>query len=212
VERAEIPRSSRAGTGVPAARAAAERALSLPDDLAEPHCSIAYTDHFFYRDWEASERGYRRAIELNHSYRTAHQWYALLLGSSRRFEEARVEIRRAQELDPVSIIVQVAHGLIATLTRDSGEASAACRAALALDQGFGVGHVWLGWAELLRGRTAEALAAFEEGYGSLAVGAKRWLRLRTVMYARAGGRRRPRCSRSCSSCRTPSISHPTASP
>ena len=72
---------------------------------------IAYTDHFYYRDREASERGgTRRAIELNHSYPTAHHGYVLLLASSRRFEEAHVEIARAQELDPLSIIVQVATG------------------------------------------------------------------------------------------------------
>jgi eukaryotic-like serine/threonine-protein kinase len=147
----------------PAARAAAERALSLRDDLAEPHCSMAYTDHFYFRDWHASERGYRRAIELNHSYPTAHHWYALLLASSRRFDEARSEIKRAQDLDPLSIIVQVAHGLIATLARDFGEAAAACRTALALDEGFGVGHVWLGWAELLGGGASDAIASFEEG-------------------------------------------------
>jgi TolB-like protein/DNA-binding winged helix-turn-helix (wHTH) protein/Tfp pilus assembly protein PilF len=86
----------------PKARAAAEKALELDDSLAEAHTSLAQVHESYEWNWAEAEREYKRAIELNPNYPTAHQWYAMFLGTHHRFREAEAEARRASELDPLS--------------------------------------------------------------------------------------------------------------
>jgi TolB-like protein/Tfp pilus assembly protein PilF len=151
------------GQAFPAAKAAAERALGLDPDLAEAHASLAYALYYYDRDWVASERAFRAAIERNQAYATAHHWYAFLLITLGRREEAFAEIARAQELDPLALIIQVAYGLIAYFANDDDLAARKCRGAVGLDASFVMGHVWLGWAELQRGRVDEAVRELEHG-------------------------------------------------
>jgi TolB-like protein/tetratricopeptide (TPR) repeat protein len=89
----------------PKAQAAALKALSLDDSLAEAHTSLAMAK--FSYDWDAAggEREYRRAIALDPNYATAHHWYSLLLEMMGRKEEARNEAQKALELDPLSLII-----------------------------------------------------------------------------------------------------------
>lgn len=101
----------RPGDAYPQAKAAAMKALRIDDSSAEAHTSLAYP-HFDYDwDWGSSEREYKRAIELNPSYATAHQWYAEYLTAMRRHSEALAESKRARELDPLSpaINLNLAH-------------------------------------------------------------------------------------------------------
>lgn len=86
----------------PDARRAAERALDLDGDLAQAHTALADV-HFHYDwDWRASEEGFRRALELNPGYPTAHWWYSGLLAAVGRMDESVARITRARELDPAS--------------------------------------------------------------------------------------------------------------
>lgn len=86
----------------PDARRAAERALDLDSDLAQAHAALADV-HFHYDwDWRASEEGFRRALELNPGYVTAHWWYSGLLAALGRMDESVARITRARELDPAS--------------------------------------------------------------------------------------------------------------
>lgn len=86
----------------PGARRAAERALDLDGDLAQAHTALADV-HFHYDwDWRASEEGFRRALELNPGYATAHWWYSGLLAALGRMDESVARITRARELDPAS--------------------------------------------------------------------------------------------------------------
>lgn len=86
---------------MPQAKAAAQRALELDDSLAEAHTALAeYLNHYEF-DRAGAEREFRRAIELNPNYATAHQWYGNLLTALKRFDEAHVELGRAEELDPL---------------------------------------------------------------------------------------------------------------
>jgi serine/threonine-protein kinase len=81
----------------------ATRALALDDTLPEAHASLAWTSFIYEWDWAKAEREFRRAIELDARYAPAHQWYAFLLASRGRTEEALVEGHTAQELDPGSV-------------------------------------------------------------------------------------------------------------
>jgi len=89
----------------PKATEAALKALEIDDTLAEAHTSLAFVKTNYDWDWSAAERGYKRAIELNPNYATAHQWFASHLAVLGRFDEAMEEIKRAQELDPLSPII-----------------------------------------------------------------------------------------------------------
>ena len=86
----------------PQARAAAEKALALDDALAEAHTSLAQVHESYEWNWTEAEREYKRAIELNPNYATAHQWYAMFLATRHRFREAEAESSCAYQLDPLS--------------------------------------------------------------------------------------------------------------
>ena len=86
---------------VPKAREAASRAIALDPNLAEAHASLANIRMSFNKDSAGAEKEFQQAIELNPNYPTAHHWYALLLGNLGRFDEAKREILRAQQLDSV---------------------------------------------------------------------------------------------------------------
>ncbi len=88
--------------GYQKAKAAARRALELNPALAEAHTSLAFTQMFADWDWAASEAGFRRAIALDPGYATGHQWYAEYLTALGRFDEAVIEARMAEDLDPLS--------------------------------------------------------------------------------------------------------------
>ncbi len=89
----------------PKAKAAAVEALALDNTLGEGHTSLAFVLDLFDWDWGAAEREYRQAVELSPSYATAHQWYAWHLIVLGRNSEAITEMRRAESLDPLSLII-----------------------------------------------------------------------------------------------------------
>lgn len=88
---------------MPKARAVALKALELDDSLAEPHVSLGLVKFLFDWDWAGAEREFKRALELNPNYATAHHVYAALLAVKGRKREAVDEARRAVEIDPLSI-------------------------------------------------------------------------------------------------------------
>jgi TolB-like protein/tetratricopeptide (TPR) repeat protein len=90
------------------ARNYAATALALDDSLAEAHTTLAFIAVFDWQ-WQTAEEGFRRAIELNPSYTTAHHWYGLLLSWLGRFEEADAHLERARQLDPLSPLLVSAH-------------------------------------------------------------------------------------------------------
>lgn len=92
------------------ARAMALKALELDDTLAEAHTSLGWVIFIHDWDWAAAEREFRRAIELNPRYATAHQWYSWYLAAMGRPEEAIAEGRRARQLDPASLSIERSMG------------------------------------------------------------------------------------------------------
>jgi len=145
----------------PRAKAAAEKALSIDDQLAEAHTSLAYAIQTYEWDWPAAEREYRRAIELNPNYATAHQWYAEFLTAVGRFDEAEREGRKALALDPMSPIINAVLVWNRTMARRYPSAIEQGTRATQLFPDFMAGHAYLGLAHLESGRPAEARAALE---------------------------------------------------
>jgi TolB-like protein/DNA-binding winged helix-turn-helix (wHTH) protein len=93
------------------AKNAAERALQLDDTLAEAHTSLAAVKILHDWDWQGAEREFQRALQLNPNFAQAHHWYGnLLLGPQGRHDEAIAELKRAQELDPLSLIINADTG------------------------------------------------------------------------------------------------------
>jgi DNA-binding winged helix-turn-helix (wHTH) protein/TolB-like protein/Tfp pilus assembly protein PilF len=120
----------------PRARAAAEKALSLDPSLAEAHVSLAMVRGSYDWDWGGAEQEFRRAIELNPSYPTAHQWYGLMLASLGRFSEAEAEVKRAQQLDPLSPITSMAVAEVYTWERHYDRSVGQYQKLLALNPRF----------------------------------------------------------------------------
>ena len=89
----------------PKAKAAAIKALKLDGSLGEAHNSLAFVLDGFDWDLDAGGKEFQRAIELNPGYATAHHWYAWHLTLSGRFDEAITEMRKAENLDPLSLII-----------------------------------------------------------------------------------------------------------
>jgi tetratricopeptide (TPR) repeat protein len=111
-------------------------------------------------DWEKAEREYRRAIELDPNYATAHHWYAEFLAIQGRFDEALASSERARQLDPLSLIIGADRGVIFSLARQYDRAIEQFRAVQAVEPNFGRAHMIIGaYAE--KGMFAEALAEIE---------------------------------------------------
>jgi serine/threonine-protein kinase len=147
----------------PRARAAAQRALAIDEALAEAHVSLAMVLKEYDWDWPAAGREYLRALELNPNYAIAHQWYGEYLGALGRSEEAIAAMKRAIELDPLSLIIQATlgrHGYY--FARRYEEAIAQFHKTLEMDENFWVAHHFLGWTYAQIGRLPEALAEAEK--------------------------------------------------
>jgi TolB-like protein/Flp pilus assembly protein TadD len=147
---------------VPRAKAAAEKALQIDETLAEAHASLAYAKEEYDWDVAGAEREYKRAIELNPNYATAHQWYALHLAVRGRYAEAIAEIKLAQELDPLSLIINTNVGWVFYFARQYNEAVEQCRKTLELDPNFAAAHWMLGQAYRQKDMYEEAIAEFQK--------------------------------------------------
>jgi len=149
------------------AEAAARGALELDDSLAEAHTSLGNVLKAYYWDWPAAEREFRRGLELNPRYATAHHWYALLLITLGRVEEAIREIKLAHELEPFSLMINTDGGEIHYLARQYDAAIERLRLALDLEPNFVPAHIVLAQAYEGKGMVAEAAAELEKVKGLL---------------------------------------------
>jgi eukaryotic-like serine/threonine-protein kinase len=130
----------------PKAKAAVLRALEFDSTLAEAHASLGHIHLEFDHDWEAAEQEYRRAIQLNPRYPTAHHWYGGFLSAMGRHREALQQADTARQLDPLSPIIQTWVGLRYYFAREPDRAIEEYRKALELDRDFAPAHWHLGWA------------------------------------------------------------------
>lgn len=144
---------------MPKAKAAAEHALSIDDSLAAVHASLAMALFYHDWDWEGAERAFRRAIDVNPAYATAHHWYHELLTARGRFAEGMEEIRHAESIDPLSIIIKTDVGWGLYFAREYQRAKRHLLASLEMDSQFAVAHLVLG---LVRFQCEEVDDAIED--------------------------------------------------
>jgi TolB-like protein/DNA-binding winged helix-turn-helix (wHTH) protein len=119
------------------ARVAALRAVELDDSSSEAHTALALVVQNYDYDWKTSEKEFKRAIELNPNYATAHHWYAEHLMWQGRFDEAFVESDRARQLDPLSLIIAADKGVIFVFSRQPDRAIAQLSEVGEMDPTFG---------------------------------------------------------------------------
>ena len=149
----------------PRALATAEQALALAPDLGEAYAVLGYVQLHHDRDWAAAERSFVRAIDLNANHAVTRLWYVNLLAEAARFGEAHEQCRRALELDPLSIILNLVHGWVRFFERDFGPAFEEMGRALELEPGFFQAHQWRGFALWQTGRVEEASRHLETAAG-----------------------------------------------
>ena len=142
---------------MPKAREAALRALQIDDELPEAHVALALTLENYDWDWSNAEKEYRRAIELNPNYATAHHWYAEFLTWQGRFDEALRESEFARRLDPLSLIIATDRAAIFYFARQYDRAVEQYQSALEMDPSFGRAHLVID-AYMQQGRFTEAEA------------------------------------------------------
>jgi TolB-like protein/DNA-binding winged helix-turn-helix (wHTH) protein/Flp pilus assembly protein TadD len=143
---------------MPKAKAAAISALQLDDSLAEAHTSLAFVEMHYDWDWKGAEREFRRAIELNPNYPTAHHWYAYDLAALNRMPEALNEIWRAQQVDPLSAIINTDVAELLYYAGRYDQAIQQANVALEIDPQFLLAHSLLGEIYGEQHRYSEALA------------------------------------------------------
>jgi serine/threonine-protein kinase len=145
---------------MPKAKEAALKALALDDNLAEAHASLGQITAYYDYDFPTAEKEYRRAIELNPNYATAHQWFAELLSATKRNDEALTEIQRALELDPFSVIMHRIYADILVSGRRYDEAIRQYQIAIDLDPNFPASHYFLGRAYEAKGMYDDAVRSY----------------------------------------------------
>ncbi|MGQ0760716.1 MAG: tetratricopeptide repeat protein [Acidobacteriota bacterium] len=142
---------------MPLAKTFAAKAIELDPTLAEPHATLGFTSWLLDWNKQEAEKEFLRAIELNPNYATAHHWYSRYLRGLGRMDEAWHEIKRAEEADPLSLVIinNIAESYI-----DRGDLTAAareCQRAIELDYGFWAGHQTLAIVLIKQERYDDAL-------------------------------------------------------
>lgn len=140
------------------AQDSATKALSLNDNLSEAHTSLAFAFDLYGWRWEAAEREFTRALQLNPGYATAHQWYAWHLLVTGRKREGIFELRRAESLDPLSLIISADLADALCIARLFDESIRQSRKTLEIDPKFAVAHYELGQAYEQKQMHTEAIA------------------------------------------------------
>jgi serine/threonine protein kinase/tetratricopeptide (TPR) repeat protein len=146
---------------LPKLKTAATKALELDDSLAEAHTSLAWAK-FHDWDWAGAEKEFKRAIELNSNYTTAHSWYGEYLMVLGRSSEALAQFNRAYELNPLSTTTNLALGYRFYYARQYGPAIDQIQKTLAMDSNFVPAHDYLGRAYEQNGMTIESLTEFHK--------------------------------------------------
>lgn len=148
---------------IPKAKTMARRALQLDDSLAEAHTALGYALLTYDRNYEEANKHFKRAMELNPNYVTAYQWhtdgYLIAFG---KFDEAIAQIKKAQELDPLSLIINTQTGLCYMYARDYDKAVDQFRKTIDLDPNWYLGHWFLGMTYELKGNLNEAYAEYQK--------------------------------------------------
>jgi len=146
----------------PKAREAAQQALEIDNSLAEAHCALGQVKYIYDWDWPGAEVEFKRAISLNPNYAVVHKEYGEFLTKLGRFDEALQEMKKAQELDPLSLVILAIGGWPLHYSRQYDQAIEQNKKVLAMDQNFEPAQLYLAQAYLAKGMHEEALKYFKK--------------------------------------------------
>ena len=146
----------------PKAKAAAIKAIELDDSLGEAHNSLAFCLDGFDWNFDAAGKEFHRAIELNPSYATAHHWYAWHLSLFGRYDEALGEMRKAQNLDPLSLIINSDLAELLIIAHSYDESIRQSLKVIEMDPDFALAHNQLGQAYLQKHMHDQAVAELQK--------------------------------------------------
>jgi TolB-like protein/tetratricopeptide (TPR) repeat protein len=147
----------------PQAEVAARKALALDDTSADAYAALATVTWIYKFDLQGGIEQYERAIQLNPNDATAHHWFANhALSAAGQTELAITEMKRAQELDPLSLIINANLGQAYIYARRYDDAIAQLRKTIEMDGGFYYARYLLGNALELKGSVSEAIAEYQK--------------------------------------------------
>jgi DNA-binding winged helix-turn-helix (wHTH) protein/TolB-like protein/Tfp pilus assembly protein PilF len=147
---------------MPEAKAAAERALAIDPDIADAHIALGYVSSWYEYDWVKAEAEFKTALELSPNNADAHRGYSILLTCLGRHDEAIVEMRRAVELDPLSLITNALAGQAYFFGGQDEKAQACISKTLELEPNFWVAHIQLARIQIRKGNYQAAVAEAEK--------------------------------------------------
>ena len=144
--------------GYPKAQESAKKALSLDPTLSSADAVLAASAWEFDRDWPQAEKKFRHILEAAPRDATAHQWFAEFLTAMGRKDEAIEEIKKAREVDPLSLIISSVTGYLLYDARRYDQAIAALNQTLEMDQNYFAAHLYLVWTYEAQGNFDAAMA------------------------------------------------------
>ncbi len=146
----------------PKAKAAAQNALAIDNALAEAWTPLALASSSHDWDWTRAESEFRRSLDLNPNHPTTHHWYAIFLVSVGRIREGLAEIEKAEELDPLSMIINTDHGLLLRIARQEQAAIDQLKKTITMDPSFPLAHAELRVVYEEKGLFEQAIGEIEQ--------------------------------------------------
>ena len=159
--------------------------MEIDSTIAEAHTVLGEIAQDHRYDWVNAEDHFRRAIALDGGYATAHQWYSSSLAFRCRFDEAFSEAKRALELDPLSLVINMNLGEVYYDMRQYDKATEQYNSVLSLDHTFGWAHLDLASAYTVRGKFEDAARECEKAI-TAGVDTASYLSALGWVYSRAG--------------------------
>lgn len=146
----------------PKALEAATKALQLDPTLAEPHASLGYYKFYYEWDWAAAEQEFRASIAKNPNYELGYDWYGYYLTAMRRYDEARVILKKAEDLDPLSVPISTDMGFSFYYSGSYDQAINELKASLERNPKFTLAHLWLGRSYQAKNMYQEAISEYKK--------------------------------------------------
>ncbi|MBA3674883.1 MAG: tetratricopeptide repeat protein [Chitinophagaceae bacterium] len=145
----------------PKAKDAATKALQLDSTLAEPHASLGFYRFYYDWDWEAAEEEFRTAIALNSNYEIAYKGYGYYLTAMKRYDEAAIMLKKAAELDPLSVPISTDMGFSLYYSGDYDNAIKKLQGTLQINPKYPLAHIWLGRSYQAKQMYPQAIAEYK---------------------------------------------------
>ncbi len=144
------------------AKQAVIKALDLDETLGEAHASLGFFKFIYDWDFAGAEREWKDALDLNPNYGEAHHWSAIYFANVGRHDEAGAEAKRAVELDPLSLMMNMTPALTSYLARDYDSAVAELRRIIDMEPNFLVARSVLGNVYVQQGLYERAMAEYQK--------------------------------------------------